>query len=193
VILARGHFPFEPSHQSFRPKVMIDPCFRILTCSDGNRRPALGGRTGSRNMAKSKTTKATKQADKAKPGAKAAKTKPEAKPKKVSALDAAATLLASASEPMNCQAMIEAMATRGLWSGPNGKTLAATPYSAILREIATKGKESRFKKTERGTTSAAVCANMGMRFPTLSGFFSTLAHVINSQCITTVRLIGIVD
>lgn len=33
---------------------------------------------------------------------------------------------------------------------PGGKTPHATLYSAILREIATKGNEARFKKTERG-------------------------------------------
>ena len=32
----------------------------------------------------------------------------------------------------------------------NAQTLAASPYSAILREINTKGKESRFKKKDRG-------------------------------------------
>ncbi|HEY3966871.1 MAG TPA: HTH domain-containing protein [Planctomycetaceae bacterium] len=51
---------------------------------------------------------------------------------------------------MTTKAMIEAMATKGLWSSPNGQTPAATLYSAILREINSKGKESRFKKTDRG-------------------------------------------
>ena len=41
------------------------------------------------------------------------------------------------------------MAAKGYWSSPNGQTPAATLYSAILREINVKGKESRFKKTER--------------------------------------------
>ena len=35
-------------------------------------------------------------------------------------------------------------------ASPNGQTPAATLYSAILREINTKGKESRFKKADRG-------------------------------------------
>lgn len=42
------------------------------------------------------------------------------------------------------------MAAKALWSSPNGQTPAATLYSAILREINTKGKESRFKKADRG-------------------------------------------
>jgi HB1/ASXL restriction endonuclease-like protein with HTH domain len=46
--------------------------------------------------------------------------------------------------------MIEAMAKKGYWSSPNGQTPSATLYSAILREINVKGKESRFAKTERG-------------------------------------------
>jgi hypothetical protein len=46
--------------------------------------------------------------------------------------------------------MIEAMAKKGLWSSPGGKTPHATLYSAIIREISVKGKESRFKKTDRG-------------------------------------------
>jgi len=66
------------------------------------------------------------------------------------ALDAAAKVLASAKEPMNCQALIEAMAAKKLWSSPGGKTPAQTLYAAISREINEKGKESRFKKTDRG-------------------------------------------
>ena len=42
------------------------------------------------------------------------------------------------------------MADKNLWTSPGGKTPHATLYSAILREIQTKGSESRFKKTERG-------------------------------------------
>jgi hypothetical protein len=42
------------------------------------------------------------------------------------------------------------MAEKGYWTSPGGKTPAATLYSSILREIGTKGKDARFKKTERG-------------------------------------------
>ena len=69
---------------------------------------------------------------------------------KVGALDAAARVLASSKEPLNCKALIEAMAKKGLWTSPGGKTPHATLYSAIIREIALKGKESRFVKKERG-------------------------------------------
>jgi hypothetical protein len=55
---------------------------------------------------------------------------------------------------MTTAEMIEAMAKKKLWSSPNGLTPAATLYSAILREINTKGKDARFKKTERGKFAA---------------------------------------
>jgi len=88
--------------------------------------------------------------------AKPAKTKKvkEPKPKKVSAIDAAAQVLAASKEPMNCMALVEAMATQGLWSSPGGATPHATLYSAIIREIANKGAESRFVKKDRGMFAA---------------------------------------
>jgi hypothetical protein len=69
---------------------------------------------------------------------------------KLSCIDAAAKVLAEAKEPMTTKEMIEAMAAKKYWTSPGGKTPAATLYSAILREINDKGKEARFKKTERG-------------------------------------------
>lgn len=89
----------------------------------------------------------------AKTGRKATKPK-EAKPKKVSAIDAAANVLIETGEAMNSQAMIKAMSDRGLWSSPKGLTPHATLYSAILREINTKGIDSRFRKAERGKFTA---------------------------------------
>jgi hypothetical protein len=50
--------------------------------------------------------------------------------------------------------MIEAMAAKKLWTSPGGKTPHATLYSAILRELNEKGKDSRFTKTERGKFAA---------------------------------------
>ena len=47
-----------------------------------------------------------------------------------------------------------AMAAKSLWTSPGGKTPHATLYSALIREIATKGKEARFVKTERGKFAA---------------------------------------
>jgi hypothetical protein len=76
------------------------------------------------------------------------------KPKRTSAIDAAAKVLAGSKQAMTCKELIEAMAAKGLWSSPGGKTPHATLYSAILREINEKGKEARFKKTERGHFAA---------------------------------------
>lgn len=70
--------------------------------------------------------------------------------KKMSALDAAAKVLGEAKEPLNAKGMIERMAAKGYWTSPGGKTPHATLYAAILREIQTKGKETRFAKTDRG-------------------------------------------
>ncbi len=74
--------------------------------------------------------------------------------KKLSAIDAAARVLAGAAEPLTTQQMIDAMAAQNLWSSPGGKTPAATLYSAILREIKAKGDDARFVKTERGKFAA---------------------------------------
>jgi HB1, ASXL, restriction endonuclease HTH domain len=74
----------------------------------------------------------------------------EPKDKKLSALDAAAKVLAETHTPMNCQELIDAMAGKGYWTSPAGKTPAATLYSALLREVTTKGDQARFTKTERG-------------------------------------------
>jgi hypothetical protein len=93
---------------------------------------------------------ATKQAT-AKPAAKkSAGAKADGKPKKLSAIDAAAKVLAESKEPMSARQMIDAMAAKGYWTSPGGKTPWATLYSAIAREITKQGKKSRFKKAERG-------------------------------------------
>jgi hypothetical protein len=95
--------------------------------------------------------KAEKKAGKtkAKPAAKK-KASAEPKEKKLSAIDAAAKVLAQSKEPLNAKQMIDAMSAKGYWTSPGGKTPHATLYSAILREITVKGKESRFVKTDRG-------------------------------------------
>jgi vancomycin resistance protein YoaR len=99
------------------------------------------------------TPEETNKNDSAK-ASKAAKVK-EAQPKKVSAIDAAAKVLAESGQAMNCQEMIKAMAEKGYWTSPGGKTPQATLYSSILRELQTKGKDARFKKTERGRFTVA--------------------------------------
>lgn len=114
---------------------------------------------------KTKTTKATTNARNAKKATKATATKPatknatrakrdaqESKPdaKKITQIEAAIMVLGKSKAAMNCKAMVEAMQFAGLWSTPNGATPDATLYASILREINTKGKDARFRKTERG-------------------------------------------
>jgi hypothetical protein len=98
----------------------------------------------------SKTSKTTS----AKAGASKSKKTKEPKEKKLSAIDAAAQVLASAKEPMNAKEIIETMTAKALWTSPGGKTPHATLYSAIIREIALKGKDARFVKKERGKFAA---------------------------------------
>jgi hypothetical protein len=71
-------------------------------------------------------------------------------PRRVSALDAAAQVLAKTGAEMSAREMVAAMTEQGLWSSPGGKTPDATLYSAIIREIGAKGSDSRFRKTARG-------------------------------------------
>jgi hypothetical protein len=75
--------------------------------------------------------------------------------KKLSALDAAARVLGESGQAMNCQDMIEAMAAKGYWTSPGGKTPGATLYSAISRELKAKGTDARFRKAERGKFTLA--------------------------------------
>jgi hypothetical protein len=100
------------------------------------------------------TQEATPEAAPGKKAAKAAKAKAEPKPKKMSALDAAAKVLAEQGKPMNCHELVEEMSRKNYWTSPNGATPQATLYAAIMREVKTKGKDARFVKTERGKFAA---------------------------------------
>jgi hypothetical protein len=76
-----------------------------------------------------------------------------AKPERHSLLNLAARVLAEASEPMNCQQMVDKVLATGLWQ-TKGRTPAATLYSAVIREIATKGEAARFRKVDKGKFAA---------------------------------------
>ena len=106
-------------------------------------------------MATKKTTmkKARKPATTKAKVKKAKATKPAAN-KKLSQIDAAVRVLATAKEPMNCMAMVEAMQAKGYWASPGGKTPSQTLYASILRDIR-KGKDTRFVKADRGTFALA--------------------------------------
>jgi len=68
---------------------------------------------------------------------------------KTGGLSAAVKVLQEAGQPLNCQEMIKRILEKGYWK-TDGKTPAATIYSAIIREIKEKGEASRFRKTQRG-------------------------------------------
>ena len=109
--------------------------------------------TTTKSKTKAKKTTNRKKASAKKTAAKKAPAKAKQKTKgKLSGLDAAAKVLAEAGEPLRCKQIVETMLAKGYWT-TNGKTPAATIYAAILREIQTKGKDARFKKTDRGLFS----------------------------------------
>ncbi len=112
-----------------------------------------GSEQASEDAAPGATTPATEpQAAPDAPKRRKRATKPagEARPPKLSALDAAAKVLAEHGQAMGCQELIGAMAVKGYWSSPGGKTPAATLYSAILRELQVKGEQARFVKVGKG-------------------------------------------
>lgn len=161
-----------------RARVRIDQPQRLVefTGADGETRTFRAGRNIETSWAptvvvealsfaplteRDTTMAATKKTSKKAPAKKTtkvsadkpAKAKKERAPKadgKLSQLDAAVKVLAESKEPMTTKAMIDAMAAKGYWTSPGGKTPQATLYSAILREIQKKGKEARFEKVDRG-------------------------------------------
>lgn len=92
-------------------------------------------------MAKKKTTKKTTRKA----------SKPAAKRKGI--LDIAAEMVARSKKPLGCKEIVERAIDRGQWT-TKGQTPSATLYAAIIREIANKGKDARFKKVYRGLFTA---------------------------------------
>ena len=76
-------------------------------------------------------------------------------PRQLSALAAAAKVLAETGQAMTCKQLITAMAAGGHWTSPAGKTPEATLYAALAREIKLKKDQARFRKSGRGTFSLA--------------------------------------
>lgn len=84
-------------------------------------------------------------------------------PKRTSALDAAAQVLAGLSKAeaqtgVTAPDLIDRMSTSGLWTSPGGKTPAATLYAAMIREITRKGDASRFKRVAPGRFAPSAAA-----------------------------------
>ena len=103
----------------------------------------LRGDVGAKSAKVGKSAKAKAEKAKGAP-------KTEKKPKRTSSLDAAAKVLNESAAPMNVKQIVEVAERKGYWKSPGGKTPHATIFSAIIREIAKKGSESRFRKAERG-------------------------------------------
>ncbi|MBX3316468.1 MAG: winged helix-turn-helix domain-containing protein [Phycisphaeraceae bacterium] len=118
-----------------------------------NATAAKGTPTGEPRATGGKVAKEAKDAKT--PAAKPAK---PAKAKRISALDAAAKVLAESDRPLRAIDMIEVMHAKGLWTSPGGKTPEATLYAAITREIAAKGTDARFKKVDRGMFASTPAA-----------------------------------
>src|SRR5262249_57198570 len=70
--------------------------------------------------------------------------------KRMSALGAAARVLAEEGRPMSCKELVGIMAGKGYWSSPAGKTPAATLYAPMTREIGAKGGHARVRESGRG-------------------------------------------
>jgi len=118
----KTHQPHTPSANGTKPPL------HLQSAAADNTPKRAPGRKRSKM---SKAAKASKQAAATETApAKAAVTKPK-KTKKVSALDAAAQLLAETGQAMTCAALIEAMAAKGSWTSPGGKTPASTLYTAV--------------------------------------------------------------
>lgn len=77
------------------------------------------------------------------------KAKNASKEKRMGGLDAAAKVLEETGVAMNVKEITELAITKGYWK-PAGRTPSATLASALMREIAQKGSDSRFRKSERG-------------------------------------------
>lgn len=77
------------------------------------------------------------------------------KDKRLSALGAAAQVLAGSKQPMNVKDLMSQIEAKGLWTSPGGKTPAATLAAAVMREIKDKAQASRFRKAGRGLFTAS--------------------------------------
>ena len=78
---------------------------------------------------------------------------------------AATKVLADAGKPMRAKDMVETMLAKGLWK-TGGKTPATTMYAAIIRKIAAKKDEARFRKADRGMFALNEQHRFPSRFPT---------------------------
>ncbi len=123
----------------------------MTTAKTSPKKTATKARTGARRGAKTKTGATAPTAEKKATEAKRPPlmSEEEAKARKLSLLDAAIEVMKRLSEPLGAKDITTKVIGLGLWSG-KGKTPEATLYSAMIREIANKGDQARFKKVGRG-------------------------------------------
>jgi len=150
-----GHGGWDAVNEATGKKVRIKSAQRLRGPASGAGKAAAAPTTPPAAQGAKPDGKAAKDA---KAAPKAPKAKREAKKRDgLSGLDAAAKVLALAGKPMNTKQMVEKMLADGLWK-TGGKTPAATIYAAILREVRAKGKDARFRKTDRGQFEATAAA-----------------------------------
>jgi hypothetical protein len=127
-------------------KVRIKSAQRLRGKLTEDGRVETGAEGATKAAAETKKATPRKKRDTGEPGATGGK--------RASGLDAAAQVLKDAGEPLNTKTIVERALAKGLWK-TGGKTPGATIYSAILREMKTKGADARFKKAERGKFTLA--------------------------------------
>ena len=107
--------------------------------------------------------------------AKPAKKKADPKPKKTSALDAAAKVLGEAGQPMTCMEMIEAMSKKGYWTSPGGATPQATPLLGHIARDQNQGERHSVPENRAGEVRHhridAISARFDHEAPTREPFF----------------------
>ena len=69
---------------------------------------------------------------------------------KLPLIKAAITVLNESDEALNTKQMVEQAKAKNLWTPGAGKTPEQTLYSAIVREIKSKGDAARFKMISKG-------------------------------------------
>ena len=137
-----------PNRSKTTDRFYLDELAKKLTKKDYDEWVEIGRREAEA-MADAKNPPT--EAEPAKPATKKpVKTRQPKTDGKLSQLDAAVKVLTESGEQMTTKAMIDAMAAKGFWTSPGGATPWATLYSALIREIANKGDESRFTKVDRG-------------------------------------------
>ena len=128
----------------------------MATKKKNNTTPAKGKKSAAPKAAQTKTTAAkaapakTEAGKAVQPKAAAPAKAADAPKPKLSLLKAAVVVLEETDEALNTKQMIEQAKAKGLWTPGEGKTPEQTLYSAIAREIKSKGENSRFKLITKG-------------------------------------------